>query len=227
MPEIITSALVDEKNTQHNLHPWIWLVELQATDTEAIRLAGYSSDVVHNGQTYSASSISIGVQSRDRDGVLQEVELTAGNPGAWLSVHVDEGRILDRNCKVKLVNSEVLTDVVHEGLYLVREASLKLEAASFRLALPGLINAPVPAQLFHRTRCQWRYGGAGCNYNLNLPNAISGTHPEFNPASCDLTRDGPNGCRAHGDNEQANGVPRQHPRFFRGFPGIPKGPARV
>lgn len=227
MPASINSALVVEKNTLHNLDPWLWLFEIQIDDTEALRVAGYDQEVTYGGETYSPFPVSVGSQTRDRQGTLQEAEVTVANIGAVVSGYLEDGNLLGKKCVIRLVHEDDLTDSVFGGEFDIIEATATLESVAFRLALYRLSESPFPAQLFNRGRCRWRYGGAGCNYNRNLPNAISGTNPDFDPASCDLSLDGPNGCTVHGLNEQANGVPIQHPAFFGGFPGIPKGPARV
>jgi phage-related protein len=227
MPESITSALVAQKNALTNLAPWVWLLELDLDGSQAVRIAATDSDVTFGGQAFRAAPITLGPLSRDRQGVLQEVEVVVSNVGGWLSAHLEAGSLLDRTWRIRLVHSAALSDVLFDSTFTVLEATASLESVAFRLAASRLLESPLPAQVFQRGRCRWRYGGAGCNYSTALPNLISGTHPQFDPSTCDLTLDGPNGCRSHGANEAANGVPPQHPAFFGGFPGIPKGPARV
>lgn len=227
MPSTITSAVVDAKNELHNLSPWLWIFEVVLDDSEAIRVAGFDAEVTHRGQTYRPFPVAIGIQSRDRQGILQEAEVRISNIGAFVSNFLEAGQILGEKCTVRLVSEEEPDDVAFEAVYEVLKATVSIDAAVFRLAHHGLMDSPLPAQLFNRTRCRHRYGRAGCQYNTALPNAISGSNPSFDPSTCDLTLDGPNGCRAHGDNEVANGAPRHHPMLWGGFRGIPKGPARV
>lgn len=229
MPETIGSALVGEKNTLHSTAPWIWLFEIQTDSSNAIRIAGYDEAVTFDSETYSPYPVQVGSQVRDKEGILQEIEVTASNAQAFLSAYLESGDILDKQCRLRLVNSDALTDVIADATFNIREATATIQGVSFRLAMYSIMESPLPAQLFNRTRCRWAafYGGRGCNYNTSLPNAISGTNPDFDPTTCDFSLTGPNGCEVHGLNEAANGVPVLHPSLFGGFPDIPKGPARV
>ncbi len=229
MPSPLTSGLVDEKNKIHNLSPWIWLFEIRLDETEAVRLAGYTEDVVSSSETFSAFPIVVGSQTRDREGVLQEVEVVVSNFQNFVTGYLEAGKILDQEAVLRLVHGDHLNDAAFTGTFTVREATATKDAVSFLVSLYSVMDAPLPAQLFTRGRCRFlpRYGGPGCEYDTALANKISGTNPDFNPAACDGTLDGANGCRVHGDNEVANGRPRLHPQLYGAFPGTPKGPARV
>ena len=223
----MNSTVVAAKNTLHDVNPWVWLLEVQLDATEALRVAGYDAEIQHAGQTYSPYPIEVGTQTNDGTGVLEGVDVTVANIGGNVGGLLESGEIQDRSTTLKLVHSANPDDVAFSTTFSVVEATASQTAVTFRLSLVQLMDAPFPGQLFARGRCRWRYGGSGCNYNLGLPNAISGSEPDFDPTTCDLTLNGSNGCSAHGRNEQANGVQVQHPALFGGFPDIPKGPARV
>lgn len=227
MPETINSVLVTEKNKVHNTAPWIWLFEIAIDGTEVVRVAGYHSNIAYGGQTYTAFPIQIGVQSRDARGVLNEIEIIISNLSREIAGYLESGKIIDQKVKVRCVHSANLAQKIHEGIYSVLSATLTLSVAIFLIGPYNLMKATFPAQRYNRTRCRWDYGGAGCGYTISLPNNIAGTNPLFVPATCDLGLETSNGCRVHGLNEVANGLPKKHPLRFGGFPGIPKGPARV
>lgn len=217
------------KNEVHNLRPFVWLIEAQLDDTQVIRVAGHDRQIVWDLKTWDPFPVSIGVQERDIESSLPEVEVTVGNIDGVIAGYLESGKILDQKVTVRLVHAETLSGAVHEGVYRAREATVTIQTATITCGMYRVLEAPFPAQRYSRGRCRFlsQYGGAGCLYDRSLPNAISGTDPDFDPASCDGTLNGANGCRVHGSNERANGKPSLHPLNFGGFPGIPRGRARV
>jgi len=230
VPETINSTLVDEKNTIHNTAPWLWLFELNVDGTQSVRVVGHDADVTYDGYTYSAFPVRVGTQTKDKAGTLPDIEITISNLSSEVAAFLELGTLLDQVVTIRLVHKDNLSYKVHEGEYTVKSATVTLDAVLLTCGQLNLMSAPFPAQRYFRGRCRWVYGGAGCQYDTGLPNAISGSNTDFDPTSCDLmlgqTGSG-NGCIAHGDNEVANGLVRKHPLMFGGFPGIPKGPSRL
>lgn len=227
MPETIASALVTEKNKVHNVTPWVWLFEVQVDATQAMRVAGHHSSVTHGGNSYVPFPIAVGPQSRDARGVLQQVEVVVSNLSREVVGYLEASKLLDQQVTIRLVHASNPANKVHESTYSILEATVTSKAATFLLGPYGLLKATFPAQRFMRTRCRWEYGLAGCAYDTTMPNLVAATYPNFDPSTCDLGLGTDNGCRVHGHNEVANGRPRLHPLRFGGFPGIPKGPARI
>lgn len=228
MPETLTSGIRDEKNKLHNTKPWVWLLELQnVDDSEAVRIAGYDRNFTYEGDVYYAFPMQIGIQRRDGKGELADIEIQVSSIGGFVVSRLEDDGLLDQQVIIRLVHEDHPTEKVHEGTYIVKEATVNASTAVFVCGHYDLFAASLPAQRYNRTRCRHIYGGAGCAYDTTLPNAIAVSNPDFDPTTCDLTRDGTNGCRVHGENETANGKTPLHPQLFGGFPGIPKGPARV
>ena len=230
MAETISSAIVTEKNKIHNTSPWVWLVEADVDGTNAIRIAGYDAQVVYGGNIYYPYPIQIGAQDKNKEGTLHDLELTVANYEQVVAVYLEAGHLLGRKCTIRLLTEADLTTQVHESSYFIKTVTTTLGSAQFVLGAYSLMAAQIPAVRFNRTRCRWVYGGPGCEYDTTMANEISGTNPDFDITACDLelgSETSGNGCRAHGANEAANGQPKKHPLRFGGFPGIPKGPARV
>jgi len=227
MAETLSTSLVKQKNRMHDLSPWVWLFEIQFDATNAIRIAGHDKDFTHNGNVYSPFPVAVAVQSRDGRGVLADLEVTVSNFQQVVAAQVEAGNFLGKRVTVRLVSTSAPNEAIHEGVYVIKEATVTSAVVTFVVGVHNLFAAQFPSQRYNRTRCRHIYGKAGCNYDTTLPNLISGPSPLFVPAKCDLGLDTSNGCRVHGDNEVANGVPRRHPLNFGGFPGIPKGPSRV
>jgi len=230
MAETITSTIVTEKNKIHNTSPWVWLLEADVDGTNAIRIAGYDAQVTHGGNIYYPYPIQIGSQEKDREGTLFDLELTVANYEQVVAGYLESGYLLGRKCTIRLVNEADLTTQVHESSYFIKTVTTSLGSATIVMGAYSLMSAQIPAVRFNRLRCRWVYGGPGCMYDTSMPNEIAATNSDFDTTKCDLelgSETSGNGCRAHGLNEQANGQPKRHPINFGGFPGIPKGPARV
>ena len=225
--ETLPASYITAKNTLHSIAPWVWLIQADRDGTNAIRLAGYDTAIVYGGNTYSAFPIGLSGIVRDLQGNRQPLEVTVSNVSREIGGLLEDGEFVGRSVRVLLVLSTDLTTAQDWGTWVVKAARVGLNAATFALGLPGDAGAQVPARRIHRGRCDFRYGDFECGYVTSLPNAISGTNPLFDPTTCDLTLEGANGCRVHGDNEVANGRGRLHPLLHGGFPSIPRGPARV
>ena len=201
MPDPINSALVNAKNEAHSTTPWVWLFDVDLDGTSLLSVAGHDTAVTYNGRTYAAFPIAVSGLERNSLGDLPTPTVTVTNLSREIASYLEAQGVLD--------------------------AALSLDAASFRLGVYQLFDAPFPSRRQMRGRCDHVYGGVECGYDLTLTNLISASAPNFDIASCDYTLDGDNGCIKHGLNEVAHGRPKNHPKRFGGHIGIPKGPARV
>ena len=227
MPETFNSALITEKNTLRNIHPWAWLVEIDLDGTNGMRVAGHDESVSYASKTWSPFPIAVTSLPRDLEGSVPQFQIGVSNLSREIATYLDSGGIIDRKVHLYAVNTNTLTTSQDWGEMTVQSCDLTLEVAAFILGPYNLFDAPYPPRIQTRTRCDKIYGGAECLYSTSLPNLVSGTYPSFSTSSCDYTLEGSNGCRVHGHNEVANGRPRLHPRLFGAFRGIPKGPARI
>jgi phage-related protein len=226
MTDDLTSSWYVAKNRRYSLNGFSWLFRCDLDGTYGLFLAGSDAPITYGGKTYTAFPIGISGFETQADGSLPAPQVLVSNVTRQVAEQLEFGNILDRTCQVYLYSHETGT-VIDKGLWRVIKATITLEVATFSLASYGLMDSPVPCRRQERGRCDYVYGGPECRYLTTLPNLVSGTYPSFDGSTCDLTLDGANGCRAHGANEVANGKPRLHPLLFGGFPGIPKGPARV
>ena len=226
MPQNIDSSLVSLKNLLHSQNGWVYLFLIDLDGSNKATLVGHDTTVVHAGITYQAFPISLGSWNRDVDGNLSQPVVTVSNLSREMANYLEAGGLLDRRVRIYAKNLGS-TAVLEFGEWRVIEATINLDVATFRIGVYQLFDAPFPARRQFRSRCDYQYGGTECAYQISLPNLISSTNPNFDGSTCDYTIGGDNGCRAHGLNEAANGQFKAHPARFGGFPGIPKGPARV
>lgn len=227
MPDPINSALVNAKNEAHSTTPWVWLFDVDLDGTSLLSVAGHDTAVTYNGRTYAAFPIAVSGLERNSLGDLPTPTVTVTNLSREIASYLESEGILDRRVRIYLINTVTESAVLEFGEWRVLDAALSLDAASFRLGVYQLFDAPFPSRRQMRGRCDHVYGGVECGYDLTLTNLISASAPNFDIASCDYTLDGDNGCIKHGLNEVAHGRPKNHPKRFGGHIGIPKGPARV
>lgn len=229
MTRSISTSVATQKNKVSSTSAWAFLYEVQVSDSEALRVTDYNADISYDGETYYAYPIERGAVVLDSESSLNTLTVTVSNVGLIVMSYLESGSLIGKNVRVTLINlaSTAVADSVSDDLEIL-SATADMEKAVLTLGMTNLLGMPFPRERSLRTRCRYlrEYGGGRCGYNTSLPNLVAATYPDFDPTTCDGTRDAENGCRVHGENEVANGMARQHPRRFGGFPGIPKGSLR-
>lgn len=227
MPDTLSSSLVTVKNQTHSTTPWAWLFDVDLDGTNVLSVAGHPTAITYNARTYSAFPIAVAGLERTAAGDLPTPVVHVSNLSREIAAYLEASGILDRRVKIALINTTTTTAIVDFGEWRVIDAIVSLTSASFRLGVYSLFDAPFPARRQMRGRCDHAYAGTECGYDETLSNLVASTYPSFSCGSCDYTLNGENGCKAHGANEVAHGLFRNHPRRFGGHISIPKGPARV
>lgn len=209
------------KNTLHSTAPWVWLLELRHSDSEAYRFViGYSENVTVSGDIYYAYPGRFEGFLERTDSPSDNFLLTVTNIGRILSSALDSNRaFVDKVLVLRLVDTSNLADgAAIEQEATIIKTSVNDESVGFLLGGYEAYSTDIPRHLYLRRKCRWTYrdkDGAitsECGYQETSTGAGLPT--------CDYTLDGPNGCRAHGDDEIANGFQRRHPKRFGGYPGI-------
>lgn len=227
MPETLTTSYVTAKNTMHSTAPWVWLFSVDLDGTNGMNVCAYDRSLTVGGVVYSPFPIGVAGLTRDAEGNLPRPIVVVSNVSREIAGYLEAGSVLDRNVTLSQVLSTDLTTSIPWGTFTVTHATLALAVATFTLGVYALLDAPLPARRFARGRCDYVYGASECLYNTALANLIAATRPNFDGTTCDLSLEGGNGCRAHGENEAANGSAVFHPLRFGGHPSIPRGPAGV
>lgn len=213
MPRDLTTDLVAEKNKLHQTSPWIWLLEVEVSDTEAVRLASYQQDVTFAGDLYYAFPFVVGAIRQNAEGQTPTLNLTIPNVTREVQVVLDANAGLTRRkLWVRLVHADYLADgdaKIEERLT-IQQAIATDEAVSFKLGRTDLTTTQVPKRRYIRSYCTFIFTEAGCDYT-------SGLVP-----TCDHTLNGKRGCTVHGDADVAEGLKRRHPTRFGGFPNLVK-----
>lgn len=217
------AALVAVKNALHQSDGWRWLAAIDVDGTEGYFLTDGDAEITYGGKTYTPYPFRVDEIRSDSDGSLPDVGLVFASADDIIAQHLDAGDVLGRAIQLYRVNLANESLAIDAGLWTAIDASLDANTATLLVGPFPLFDSPFPAVRQLRGRCPKVYGGTDCQYNTALPNLISASRPDFDTASCDYGLDSGNGCRAHGENEAANGAAVKHPLRFGGFPGIPKG----
>jgi len=210
MAEPLTSLFVTEKNKLHSTTGWLFLLELVIDDSNSIRIVDDTAQFTWNSKLYYPVALQIGQNRASSDGSIESLDVAVSNISREVMDLVENLTLIDTKAWVRLVHrtSGTVTNVI-EYKFNVLAIQATFTTLAIQLSHSDLLLRPFPANRFSRNRCRWVYKSGNCGYIGGLP-------------TCDLTLDGPNGCRFHGDDETANALPKIHPNRFGGFPGIPQ-----
>lgn len=204
-------------------HPFIWLYEFAVpTEPDASRFRITNArTAVSFGQTSSGTPLVYSpfpvTHSEIREtaaGDLVQFSIQVGNPSLFLAAIMEEhDGLKGRACVVRLVDSLHLDNPAAQirfDMEVIDPTFMNEKLLQVTLGKYNVTQLSSPPHKYTRHVCGSRveYKGVLCGYVGSL-------------ATCDRSLDGPNGCTMHGDDEVANGLPRQHPERFGGRHAIP------
>lgn len=209
----IPAALLTAALDQDADDAWIWLwkivTDITASATSVIFISSQAEEIVLDGDTYVPFPMKQGGIQQTKDAELTTVEVTLSNATRQVSTFVETGAGLQgMPVTLKLGKRDMLgSGGALEFDFTVGNVILTQNAAVLSLETPNYFQRISPRDVFSRDRCRLRFKGAVCGY--------VGTQPV-----CDKSVPC---CISIGDDERDNGLTRNHPRRFGGFPGIPRG----
>lgn len=221
MPETLDPAVLAAKNLLRSVTPWVWLLLIRANADDAFRFAVHDQPVEWNGYTYAPFPCILAAQQQTSHGVLSDFSLEVSNLSKEVTRRLEADEVIDEILTASLVNLDNLdstTKVAYSTRYRILSADVNLTSVRFGLGQWNLYNSPFPAQSFRRNKCKYIYGDKQCGYDTGRSGAL---------ATCDLTKDGANGCTAHGLDELAAGLPQFHPERHGAETAIPTGSSRT
>lgn len=221
---VLTDPVNYAKNKVTQTDAWIYLLELQLDDATALRVCRYDAAVTYQGQTYRPLAFNVGDVRSSADGRIDDATLTLSNVRRYFLSFLDVAAIAGR--RVRLIVLDVAEaaddDAGLETVFTVNAFEATERDFIVRIGTPNPMAQPFPSERYNRTHCRFlkEYGRANsrCGYDATLPGALP---------TCDGTAEGANGCRAHGLNEVARGLPALHPLRAGFFLGILEGPIEV
>jgi lambda family phage minor tail protein L len=221
----IPLSLFQEKNTLASGVQWLWLYEITIPTPTPTRFRAVSSSqqVTFRGNVYYPFPITHAKTVENTAGDTRSVSLTVSNVTREVLPHIEsyDGLIGQRArimCTTRDAAAATESAIVEQDFRVV-QCSVTGDSVLFKLDDLSVYNDSFPRQRLHRTFCRFQYRSGLCGY------AVPEASDNFLPG-CDKTLDGPNGCEAHGESEEAEGIAKVHPQRFGGFTGIPMDTSR-
>ena len=220
----LSAAEIREVNSLAQVNPYLWLLEVEVPTDPPLRyrLNNTPHSVIFgtndDGQdlTYYNASFDVEGIRVDGQGTQYNATVVASNVSRELMAALEHyNGLIDQPAKLMLVHKALLASgkplmtiegkIIHQ---VARNPDIAIE-----IGQESLFRVPMPGLRVDDEYCTHPYGGALCGYDTTTSGAMQ---------VCSFRREGPLGCRAHGDDEVANGLERKHPRRFGGHPGSPK-----
>lgn len=202
MPRYMNIGDAIDKNKISSNAVWVTLLEMQIVDpndrtvAQTVRIVDNNEDVTFQGQTYTAANFTLNVSQKA--GEEPSVTLTAQDQKRIIHQKLDDfaGGVFS-NVIMRVVNTSNLARPAEvEEQFQVLSSTVRDYVVNLTLGAENPLSIAFPKHRQRQDQCAWRYRGYGCEYAGAMP-------------SCDYSKDGPLGCRAH--NNLAN---------FRAIPGL-------
>lgn len=210
----LPSDYIGEKNTLIQSDPWIWLIELWASDTVAIRITPYLQSVTWpfpGGNVYYPYPCLPPAWQSSSEGQLPNAEMVIPNPDDQLTPLLDaHDGLRDKRVISRLAHVDHLDETtIPEAIWDIARVTTSREVVTFTLGPLHVHEHDVPRHTYNRTICRWVFGSQECGYDLTRPGAKFST--------CGKTFED---CKARGQDEVDAGLPRNHPKRYGAFPAI-------
>jgi phage-related protein len=200
-----------EKAKIASAEPWILLakIDFDGTPEGTLLAARYPEDVVFQGETYGKSNFKLEPVTETSKGELQVARLMVSNVSRYAQSLLEQFRGgLGATVTIYVVNTAHLDGEPDLALeFVITGASADDTWATITLGAPSPLKRKFPRGQYLKNHCRHVYSTPALQASLD-PRAIPCGY-QGALATCDLTLDGANGCRAHDNSER-----------FGGFPGI-------
>jgi len=220
MPIPLSSNVFEFVHRLDNVNAFVWLYEIEVpTDPPTrLRFAGRQpNSISFRGNTYYPFPITHSPIEENTEGDLSVTSLNVSNISREIATILeDHSGLIGQPVRAMLVSSIEFSSgrALIEQDFTIRETSMSAESITAQLAVYSPYSSNFPGQRLMRGHCRFRYRSVGCGYVV--PVGSGGL------ASCSKSYDGPNGCTAHGANEESTGYEVRHPARFGGCQGIPR-----
>ncbi len=223
----LTPGLEAHRNELRDLDPWKWLVEFQVPTDPPTRyrlvdnVLPVNFGVTSAGVplTFSPAPIRVAAVRSNAGGDLPQIEITVANVDMQVGLEVEQyDGLIGQPVKLMLVN---LADISNPQSRIeesgeIQGATVTADAVTFLVSSQNLARWKFPKFRVSSRSCRHAYGGVDCGYVLvTSPGETVGTG--FSTCRKSLEQ-----CEERGDDEDARGVTRAHPKRFGGFPGVPR-----
>lgn len=200
MPKPLSVNSVIDKNKIVSGAVWVVMLDIEIVDpntrevVDTLYIVKNNEDVVYQGHVYKAGNFDINLDQRQNS--APTVSITAQDQTGYIEARMEAmaGGVFS-NVHLSIVNTQRL-DLEPEmrETFQILSSGCKNHVVSFDLGAENFLNIRFPKHSQRQDRCAWRYRGYGCGYVGSMP-------------SCDYTKDGANGCKAHGNLARFRAIP--------------------
>ncbi|ATW57961.1 hypothetical protein CNR34_00028 [Pseudomonas phage nickie] len=206
MPKNLSLSTVAETNSFSSEK--VWLIALQihvvnhqtGAEVERIRVVNNSEIVTIEGEPYEPMGFDIDINEKTNQ--LPSVQVTLQDQGELVGPYMHRyGGGVGFEVDLLIVAADVGDPVVHDyepelaEFFTITKGSYKDYVATWTMGAENPLRKMFPLRKQEPDQCSFRYKDARtCGYGGGL-------------ASCDLSFDGPNGCRAHNNTKNYGGYP--------------------
>ena len=227
MTQPLTPALELHRNRLRDEWPWIWLyaVRLPTSPVSWIRITNalqpveFGRDSAGARVLWTPFPVTHDQVRETNSGDLPTINVQVGNPTLEIARLIDTyGGLTGQKAVIRLVNMVDLLDTrsqieVHAE---VQRARVTAKTCTFSLSSYDLYKRKFPRWRYLSFSCRWQFGSPECGYSIPAsPGETVGT----GFSTCNRTFEA---CGDRGDDEEARGVTRLHPKRMGWWPGIPR-----
>jgi phage-related protein len=202
---------------------WMLEVEVPSDPPSRYRLnntahsVDFGVDSQGDAQTYLPHPFVVSGIAEDSHGGIHSATVSASNVRRELMAAIEhfdgligsEARTMLAH-KALLSNGEPFIEIV--GIISTHRATA--QSVEFVIGREDQYKTPLPLLRTNHDYCTHQpYGGLLCGYDTTTSGALQ---------TCSFLLEGANGCRAHGDAEEAAGLENRHPRRWGGQFGVPR-----
>lgn len=192
MPKPLSVASVIDKNKITSDVVWAILLTIEVVDpntrgiVDVVRIARNNEAIVFDGEVYQPANFEISVDQRQNQAA--SVSLAVQDQSRYIHQRLEEmaGGVFS-NVLMKVINTSLLNKPPEiEERFEVTSSNVKQFVVTFQLGAENPLGIQFPKHTQRQDRCAWRYRGYGCGYAGAMP-------------TCSYTKEGPVGCKAHGN----------------------------
>lgn len=226
MKDLAATTMAAALKQREQIKPYIRLLEVTLGGGEVLRVANFDTDVVFetNGDgrslVWQRFPFAFGDITETKRGDLPQIQIGVCNVTLELMSRIDASAgLTGEKVRLLIVSAGSLSDSGARVLFTgeIIHAEVTQDTAVFDLGRPNLNQAVFPARRVLSQCSVVQFGDSDCGYIIP-PSPTEAVGGGFSTCARHL-----NACRLRGDDEEARGLVRLHPRRFDGAPGTAIG----
>ncbi len=160
-------TFVEEKNAQENEPVYLYTIYDYNSSGEHLHFAGYDSDIVFNGITYSQFPIEHQSIGENTNGEIDSVRVRVSNVSRLIQYYLEEYDFRGKKVAIITVWANRLDDadacIVDEyaiDSYTVNERDVTF----FLTSNMDVLDITLPGRMYSRNYCRWKFKSDECGY---------------------------------------------------------------